>query len=475
MVFLNNKVSNLLIILLLGFLIGGMFYLFQQYKVVESDQVALSGKLEKTKAKLSNVNDKLLRLDYKNKQYDVQINSLRQAMSADRMGLGLKRVKAFALNIRQNQGTDLQPVGVLFQNALVEVVDTSNPIWYKVKLSMDGLNPVKKYKYTVKYANSEGQTVANIQKQFLKDGNLENGPYYYLHSSYLSERTIKVDKAPSNPSNPFVYGLLFFDDNIKKVLEGQIWSNMKDELFAKGYDGIKVVPAYRKTFIDDVNAGKYDAVESSPGDFISANKNGTFMKAFAKTVNKVDNSTSYSGIIIVNRNSGINSFEDLRGKTIYARSEYSESGYRYQKYFLKKFYDIDIEEDANVETGFGHQEVLLRVAKGEADAGFCGDFVMTTTPLYQFQWYTKKAGVVLETEEQLERMRDSVKWLRMDDAMPEIPNNPHSIKKELYNDRQFVDKLRKTMIKTYNEYKEEFGLTTAITAEYEQLREFELE
>ena len=97
---------------------------------------------------------------------------------------------------------------------------------------------------------------------------------------------------------------------------------------------------------------------------------------------------------------------------------------------------------------------------------------MASAPLYYFQWIAKDLDLVLETKEQLEEVRTSVRKLKMNDEMPKIPNNPHSVKLELYKDRAFVGNLRLTIANTYNN-SEEYGITNAYSDEYAQIKDLE--
>jgi hypothetical protein len=59
------------------------------------------------------------------------------------------------------------------------------------------------------------------------------------------------------------------------------------------------------------------------------------------------------------------------------------------------------------------------------------------------------------------------------DELSEIPNNPHRIKKVLFENKEFVNKLGTIVKNDYNTFREDFGLTDAISSEYDFLLEFE--
>lgn len=357
-------------------------------------------------------------------------------------------------------------------NMSVKVVDTSNPLWYSVELELSTYQAKKGKVFTV-FSDRNGNEVGQIENKFMDSNKPKTGIAYFLHSNYLSEQEVVVStNAPEKPSNPFTYGLLFFDKKISEKLENDIWTELSEPLKKMGYDGVAVIPVTRKTFKDDVMSGKYDAVESAPGDFVSVNKDGIQLEAFAKTVNKLNNSSSYTGLIIANKKSGIKSFEDIKGKTIYTNDTFSESGYKYQKYYLEKFHNINIENEKKVTNDFEHQEVFLKVATGEAEVGFVGDFVMFTDPLYRINVFAEPMGIQLTSDRQLEELRNNVVILSMDE-LSEIPNNPHSITKALYGNKDLVNKLSTIVKKDYDNYREDFGLTDAISSEYDFLLEFE--
>lgn len=108
---------------------------------------------------------------------------------------------------------------------------------------------------------------------------------------------------------------------------------MQGELQALGYTGVVIRAMNRKTYIDDVKNFVFDAGESAPGQFAELNSEKEYMRAFAKDV--INGETNYSGIIIVNKDSGTTDFKKLKGKNILTGKEYSESSCRYQKYYLK--------------------------------------------------------------------------------------------------------------------------------------------
>ncbi|MFJ7727877.1 PhnD/SsuA/transferrin family substrate-binding protein [Neobacillus sp. NPDC097160] len=427
---------------------------------VKYQLLELQNQLEKTKNEVN-----------RNK---VLIQDMEQAANKPK-STGPQFVNATQLNIREGAGLQFEPIGTVTLGSIVDIVDTSNPLWYKVKIDVAGLTSTKD-KNSIKYKDSNGDRFIISNKYENSFQQLNDSNQLYVSSKYLlqqQEANTGVN-VPADPKKPFTYGLLFFDPQTAKVMEGKIWSELKDQLIDKGYDGIKVVYVNRETFKKDVANNKYDAVESAPSDFIGINKNPKkpVLSAFAKTVDETTRQDHYSGIIIVNRDSGINDFEDLVGKKIAVRDNFSESGFKYQNYYLKTQEDINIEKDAKLETGYYHQEILFKVSSGQIDAGFVGDFVMTD-PLYELKWAADKVGVKVNTDQELQALREKVYILPYKGNFNPIPNNPHSLKADLAKDKEFVKKLNEIVTDVYIKNKEGFDLTTANNEEYEFLRQFE--
>ena len=158
---------------------------------------------------------------------------------------------------------------------------------------------------------------------------------------------------------------------------------------------------------------------------------------------------------------------DLKGKKVLTGKEYSESGYQYQKYFLKEMIGMDVEKDLDIVPDNYHQETLYKIATGEADAGFCGDFVMTDS-YGDMKYSLKLSGIDLKSKEDLQKLRDNVIVLDMSQMSP-IPNNPHSVRSELATDKNFVNKLYQCVKKVYSENKEGYDLIDATNEEYSML------
>ncbi|SEO30377.1 hypothetical protein [Paenibacillus sp. OV219] len=97
---------------------------------------------------------------------------------------------------------------------------------------------------------------------------------------------------------------------------------------------------------------------------------------------------------------------------------------------------------------------------------------MTTDPLYRVQTFAGPLGIQLTSQKQLDALRDNVLVLEMEE-LSAIPNNPHSISKKLFGNKELVKKLYDIVADDYNTYREDFGFMDAISSEYDFLLEFE--
>ena len=399
------------------------------------------------------------KLSRKLKETNSEIESLRGIIPSK--STGTYSVTATKLNMRQDASIELESMGTIDYGTKVNVVDTSNPLWYKVVLDKNSYENEAKDYTTILRRNTDSMEVKN---NYLNQINT-----FYVSSLYLTSDKVETIIETPIGERPFVYGLNFFDDQTAMLLASEIWSNMKGELQALGYTGVLVRAMNRSTYIEDVKNNVYDAVESAPGQFAEVNSEKEYMKAFAKDV--INDETNYSGIIIVNKDSGITDFKKLKGKKVLTGKEYSESSYRYQKYYLKEIESIDVEKELKLEKDNYHQEIFYKVATGEADAGFCGDFVMTNT-FGDMKYSLNMSKIELKSKEELEKLRDNVIVLDMNELAP-IPNNPHSVKSELANNTDFVNKLYNCVKKVYRENKEGYDITSATNEEYEMLNYIE--
>ena len=288
----------------------------------------------------------------------------------------------------------------------------SSSTWLKVRFKTEGLT-IKEEEGLITYSDANGERFKIYANQKEKFDQLNGAGELFVHGRFITQTVDSVvadTEVPENPKNPFIYGLTFFDNQTKEIMESKIWNALKSDLIEKGFDGIQVVSVNRETFAEDIQNNKYHAVENAPGDLVLANENPDkpLLTAFAKTVDETTRNSFYQGIVIVNKNSGINGFDDLTGRKIATGKEYSESGFKYQNYYLKTEEEIDIKEEATLVQDYSHQEILFVVASGKLDAGFVGDFVMTD-PYHELQFAANQVGIELNSEEELKAIRENVK------------------------------------------------------------------
>jgi len=372
---------------------------------------------------------------------------------------GYYNVVATELSLRLQPGIEEESIGVAEYGAKLKVIDTSNPLWYKVELAFDGFNSSKNNSETI--LTSAQTDKFKIKNSYINGDKLVSGNNCYVCSKYLTESVVlpSVSDVPKG-DKPFTYGILFYDDATKTLLEKAIWSKTKDKLTSLGYTGVNVIPVNRNTYEDDVKNQKFDAVESASGQFASANKDKKNIEVFAKDI--INNTTSYTGIIITNKNSRITTPDELKGKKVLAYKPDSESGYKMQKSFLEDE-GINVEKDLKLQTGVYHQVSFYKVAKGEADAGFVGDFIMSDSAS-RIKSDLMKSNIDVSTQE-VEELRQNINVIELT-GMKKIPNNPHSIKANLYKDKSFVGQLFNTIKEVYSTNKEGYDITEANSQEY---------
>lgn len=440
--------------------------------------------------KTQNVNSYIEKNDYKilNNQFEkltVKNEQLQESLNKPR-SLGYKPVLVSMLNIRQDASINLESIGVFVQNYFVEVVDTSNPLWYKVKFDLKQLVKTGKKDSLgrILFTDSNGKEVCYINSKYLKDGNLVLGNQYYVSSEYLGDNSEQYmfTETPKNPKKPFIYGIQFYNNEFAKVLQSELWKNMSTKLIEKGYDGIKIEYADRAKVVNNMKKNYYQVVETPPIELARATMNSDNYIPFSKLVNKVDNSSEYTGIIVANKNSNIKTPKDIKGKKICFTNTKSASGYIIQKYYLKKKYNIDIDKDCTVVTkkdlykdakqdSFQHDEIPLVVAKGYADVGFCGDFVLRSDVYSDFKMYLEDklspySVLGIDNEDKLENyFKDNLKVLNLLDEKP-LTNNPQSMSKELWQDDEFLKQFKSVVGNAYKLYNEDYSITDADKGEY---------
>lgn len=174
-------------------------------------------------------------------------------------------------------------------------------------------------------------------------------------------------------------------------------------------------------------------------------------------------SGSYKAQYVVRTDSGIDSLEDLKGKTWAYADKGSTSGYLFPASQLMKEFDYEtapeLESDffgASIQAG-GHDSAAIAVLEGDADVATTFDDVRT------------------ELEGEYPKVMDELKIIGYTD---EIPNDTISVTKDL--DEAFVKKIKeaflsfnddKEMIKIMNEVYNWDAIDEASDEEYEVVKE----
>lgn len=401
------------------------------------------------------LNREITRLNTKLSESENEVISLKRIVP--KKTVGDYYVSSTTLKMRIQPKEDADSIGVLYYGTKINVTDTSNPLWYKATLDLKGHTRENKKKQSI-FKLSDNYIIVDSNK-------LNNINEFYISSKYLSGNKVSsINTAPIG-TNPFTYGLIFYDKKIGTLLSSEIWKNLNKELISLGYTGVRVTPINRNTYDLDVKNGIYDAIESAPGQFAELNKSKIYLRAFGK--NSVNGDSNYRGVIIVNKDSNIKSLTDLKGEKVLTGKEFSEASYRYQRYYLNKNNGINIENDLKLIKGNYHQEIFYKVASGSAQAGFCGDFVMTDN-FTNIKSSLERSGIYIKSRDELEELRDNVIVFNLVNQIP-IPNNPHAIKEELSENKVLVDKLYTIIKKVYTNNKEGYDLVDASNSEYDIL------
>ena len=117
--------------------------------------------------------------------------------------------------------------------------------------------------------------------------------------------------------------------------------------------------------VEGISASKIDFGIIPPFAYVLANKESN-AQVILKAKNKKGQSF-YRSEFFVNRDSGIKSVEDLRGKKVAFVDPSSSSGYLYPGAFLKKN-GIDLEKDIQVVYSGGHDKSLQLLLNKDVDA-----------------------------------------------------------------------------------------------------------
>ena len=144
------------------------------------------------------------------------------------------------------------------------------------------------------------------------------------------------------------------------------WKPMTDYMKAKSGQDIVLAPLNFKQLTEAFQKGEIDIATSNPGMYIFfREKYGVY-----PIVTTSKKGIPYmGGVILVKKDSSINSLAQLRGKNISIVSFKSLGGYVLQAYLFKKN-GIDLSKECKLKPYRNQDHVVFSVLNGVADAGF---------------------------------------------------------------------------------------------------------
>jgi phosphonate transport system substrate-binding protein len=195
-----------------------------------------------------------------------------------------------------------------------------------------------------------------------------------------------------------------------KYLERELGMRVRFQ-FAKDYEAM----------IEGMKKKAYDLVLLGPKSYVEGNER-TGYYAILKPIRH--GKATYRSLIIVRKDSGINTLNNLKGKSFCFTDRESASGYLYPKVFLlKKGIDPDRDFSKVFFTGT-HDGVVLNVYHKNFAAGACFDDA-------------RKSAFKDEPEK--------IEELRIIARTPPISNEPFAVRPDL--DKKLVEKISKAFLK----------------------------
>jgi len=177
---------------------------------------------------------------------------------------------------------------------------------------------------------------------------------------FLSLQTYAEDK--------LTIGVLAYNGKQQAI---ERWQPTADYLGAKirGYQ-FQIKPLTHEEFKHAINKGELDFILTNPGHYVrlevtfGVTRIATFKSKFNNQV-----FTQFSSVIFTNKDSDINTLEDLRGHSFAAVSEDAFGGFQLAQKALKEKGIDAIKEMNLLWLGFPHKDVVKAVLAGKADTG----------------------------------------------------------------------------------------------------------
>ena len=170
-----------------------------------------------------------------------------------------------------------------------------------------------------------------------------------------AEEKIIVAFVPSIESQTIIYQLDKFEEELAKGIGMKVKA--------------EVMPSYMAC-VEAMGTGQIDVAFLPPMAYVLGHK-----RYGLEVLLKVERhgKTVYRGEIIVRKDSGIETIDDLKGKTFAFVESSSASGHLYAKALLLKHGIVVGEERDTVLFTLSHPSVVLAVVQGKVDAGACFD------------------------------------------------------------------------------------------------------
>ena len=406
-----------------------------------------------------------------------------QTQTPNVTGTGVRYVIADRLCLRQEPNMNQKPLGEIVFNSQVVVQDTSNHDWYRISNPVKGLQE-RREKKKFNYYDAGGNLIVEADVSLTDKGDI------YVAARYLRESKDRSNnQLPSNPKQPFCYGLQFYNKEIASMLAEEIWDKMGPMLQGMGYDGVKITASGSgsdKETEEKITKHILDGMQTSTACYKRMMNEKQDGHVFAMQTFKNDGEAhDYSGYIVARKDAGINTLEDLKKKklTIFTGKDGSSSSYILQMRALER---LGIkQENMNIKSGLYHLQLLTALAEGipmdfsdpkhihaaeggdVADIAFVGDFVMQSSSFDEFATNKKFGLRVYNNQAELSAARKNIVILPI--KMERIPEQPILLSEKLYNNMEFRDMFRRVLVNFYDKKSEKYGVVEATVDVYQNL------
>lgn len=218
-------------------------------------------------------------------------------------------------------------------------------------------------------------------------------------------RTIIFGRVPADNVNVVLRQMTPLKNYLEKVLDANVAIR-----FAQNYDN--VVQNLKDT---------YDMALLGPAAYVKANE---IFGAVPLVKPLRDGEPTYVGIIIVRKDSGINTIDDLRNKRIAFTDPQSTSGFIFPVHLFAK-HGLEIYKDYDHFFLDGHDNVVLNVLRRRYDAGAC--------------YYDARLVALRDNPAQIDE-------LKIIEKTEDISNDPIVAGPRLVADKEWFNKIRQAFL-----------------------------